>query len=90
LNAITVLGDSLAICRELGDRMDEAVSLHNLGRVDNGLEQCQKAIAYHQDSLGLFREMSDPIDRVLSTAEDCRETEGGWEPEGPRHEGVHL
>lgn len=59
-----MLQDSLAICRELGDRMDEAVSLHNLGRVFNGLQQYQKAITCHQDSIGLFRELSHPHDHA--------------------------
>ena len=59
-----MLRDSLAISRELGHRVGEAVSLNNLGRVHQELGQYREAIACHRDSIALFRELHHRHDQA--------------------------
>jgi len=50
---------SLEICREIGDRGGEAISLGNLGNAYDSLGQYQRAIEFHQQSLDIKREIGD-------------------------------
>ncbi|MBD2179612.1 tetratricopeptide repeat protein [Planktothrix sp. FACHB-1355] len=57
--SIAYFQQSLAICREIGDRQGEANCLNNIGNSYQSLGQFEKAIAFHEQSLAIYREIKD-------------------------------
>jgi Tetratricopeptide repeat len=51
--------DSVALFRQLGDRIGQAGSLTNLGETYELLERFHDSLACQRDSLGLFRDLGD-------------------------------
>jgi tetratricopeptide (TPR) repeat protein len=58
-DAIDALEQSLAICREVGDRRDEGTTLNDLGLVYRKQGRYQDAIGYFERSLALRRAVGD-------------------------------
>ncbi|GAB4308066.1 MAG: hypothetical protein Kow0069_06000 [Promethearchaeota archaeon] len=56
----------LAVCRELGNRRWEAVTLRNLGRLHSILGNHVKALKCHEESLRLKRELGDKVGEATS------------------------
>src|SRR3989442_7149943 len=57
--AIACHEQSLAICRQLGDRHGEAQALTNLGNVYQNQGRWEEAIACYEQSLPVFRQLGD-------------------------------
>lgn len=57
--AIIIRQQSLEVARKIGDRQEEAKSLHNLGTVYNLLGQYQRVIELYQQSLEIARDLGD-------------------------------
>jgi predicted ATPase/DNA-binding SARP family transcriptional activator len=57
--ARTYYEESLAICREIGDRHGIAFSLNGLGNVAHDQDETAPAIAYYEESLAIRREIGD-------------------------------
>jgi uncharacterized protein HemY len=53
------LGESLALCREIGDRGGEARALANLGEVALRQDRYQEAARHLYEALALLREVGD-------------------------------
>lgn len=50
---------TIAIFREIGDRIEEGIALGNLGNAHYSLGDYRQAIDYHQKSLTIVREIQD-------------------------------
>jgi hypothetical protein len=58
--AITYLRESLEICREVGDRHMEALSLRGLGSVIDAVEGRPAALMYWEAALEIFDDLGTP------------------------------
>jgi tetratricopeptide (TPR) repeat protein len=64
--AIDCLQESLAICRELGDRWGQADSLNSLGLVHERLGRYAEAIDCQQESINILREVGDRYGQAVA------------------------
>lgn len=59
--------ESLALCREVGDRWGEAAALGNLGTIARWQRNYAAAVQYYQESLPLFKETGNQSDIATMT-----------------------
>jgi predicted ATPase/DNA-binding CsgD family transcriptional regulator len=60
-SAQSLLQDSLAISREVGDEAGEADTLHRLGNLLMGTGTFESAAALHSESLSIYERLNDPF-----------------------------
>lgn len=64
--AISVLERALALQRRLGNAMDAAITLANIGAIHSNLEQFDSAVPYYEESIGLLQhEQREPLESAV-------------------------
>jgi tetratricopeptide (TPR) repeat protein len=78
--AEVALQQSLAICREVGDRKNEGAILNNLGNVYSSQKRWAEAEAVYQQSLIIKQELGDRIGegRILNNLGVIYDSQGHW------------
>jgi diguanylate cyclase (GGDEF)-like protein len=64
--AIEYLQKQLELCQQSGDRVREAITLHNLALMLTGPDYMQQAIRYYHQAFGIFTEQGEHWGEVLT------------------------
>ena len=59
VDALSVYEQALALCRDAGDRPNEAITLNNIGGVYDGLGELGRALDCYEQALSIAREVGD-------------------------------